>query len=283
MADVTISSLPLGTPSGNAVVPFSTGSNTLAVPVSAIFQNTKNVNVNKTTSSTYALDIASNTTAGLRLAPEAGSSGTGPSLDLDVKAAVGQYTAVRIQAENTNNTTNDGGLIKIYCAAEDAPHTLTERLKISSVGIYGKNINPLALINGTDQTFSNNSPGTFYRCALNNPLYVREGSWDNINYRYTIPTTGTYVIEFNFNVSIRNGGTNSDRVIIQCNKNGSSIGQRRSYASTGDGWCPGVFVYGGSFTAGDLIDFNASSTSYYSPTYAFTGYWTTSLVTISRV
>jgi len=39
MADVTISSLPLGTPSGNALLPYSTGSNTLGVPTSAIFQN----------------------------------------------------------------------------------------------------------------------------------------------------------------------------------------------------------------------------------------------------
>lgn len=45
MADVTISSLPQGTPSGNSAIPFSTGSNTLRVPVSAIFQNTGNVGI----------------------------------------------------------------------------------------------------------------------------------------------------------------------------------------------------------------------------------------------
>jgi len=39
MADVTISSLPLGTPSGSALLPYSTGSNTLGVPVSALFQS----------------------------------------------------------------------------------------------------------------------------------------------------------------------------------------------------------------------------------------------------
>lgn len=39
MADTTISSLPLGTPSGNALLPYSTGSNTLGVPVSALFQS----------------------------------------------------------------------------------------------------------------------------------------------------------------------------------------------------------------------------------------------------
>ncbi len=39
MADVTISNLPAGVPDGNDIVPYSTGSNTLGVPVSAMFQN----------------------------------------------------------------------------------------------------------------------------------------------------------------------------------------------------------------------------------------------------
>ena len=48
MADVTISSLPLGTPSGNNILPYSTGSNTLGVPVSAILQNAGNIGINTT-------------------------------------------------------------------------------------------------------------------------------------------------------------------------------------------------------------------------------------------
>lgn len=49
MADVTISSLPLGTPSGNALLPYSQGGNTLGVPVSAIFQNaTANIGIGTT-------------------------------------------------------------------------------------------------------------------------------------------------------------------------------------------------------------------------------------------
>jgi len=39
MADVTISSLPLGTPSGNGVIPFSLGGNTYQAPISGLFQN----------------------------------------------------------------------------------------------------------------------------------------------------------------------------------------------------------------------------------------------------
>ena len=39
MADVTISSLPIGTPLGSAVIPFSLGGNTYSAPISGIFQN----------------------------------------------------------------------------------------------------------------------------------------------------------------------------------------------------------------------------------------------------
>ena len=39
MADVTISNLPTGTPSGNGVIPFSLGGSTYSAPISGIFQN----------------------------------------------------------------------------------------------------------------------------------------------------------------------------------------------------------------------------------------------------
>ena len=45
MADVTISSLPTGAPSGSNLIPYSTGSNTLGVPVSAMFHNAGNVGI----------------------------------------------------------------------------------------------------------------------------------------------------------------------------------------------------------------------------------------------
>lgn len=57
MADVTISSLPMGTPSGNALLPFSQGNNTLSINVSAIFQNTtSNIGIN-TTEPSAQLDV----------------------------------------------------------------------------------------------------------------------------------------------------------------------------------------------------------------------------------
>jgi hypothetical protein len=48
MADVTISSLTQGIPAGNNILPYSTGSNTLGVPVSAMFQNAGNIGIGTT-------------------------------------------------------------------------------------------------------------------------------------------------------------------------------------------------------------------------------------------
>ena len=45
MADVTISQLTQGVPTGGNVLPYSTGLNTLGVPVSAMFQNTSKVGI----------------------------------------------------------------------------------------------------------------------------------------------------------------------------------------------------------------------------------------------
>jgi len=53
MADVTISQLSRNVPSGNNILPYSTGSNTLGVPVSAIFQNVS-TRVGINSNSTYS-------------------------------------------------------------------------------------------------------------------------------------------------------------------------------------------------------------------------------------
>ena len=45
MADVTINELTRGTPTGGNILPYSTGSNTLGVPVSAILQNAGNIGI----------------------------------------------------------------------------------------------------------------------------------------------------------------------------------------------------------------------------------------------
>jgi hypothetical protein len=59
MADVTISELTQGVPAGNNLLPYSTGTNTLGAPVSAIFQNTSKVGIG-TTDPLYNLHLVYN-------------------------------------------------------------------------------------------------------------------------------------------------------------------------------------------------------------------------------
>jgi len=57
MADVTISQLTRGTPVGSNILPYSTGNNTLGVPVSAIFENARHIGINSS-SAKVPLEVA---------------------------------------------------------------------------------------------------------------------------------------------------------------------------------------------------------------------------------
>ena len=59
MADVTINELTKGTPTGGNVLPYSTGANTVGVPVSALFHNAGNIGIG-TVSPSYLLDLRQN-------------------------------------------------------------------------------------------------------------------------------------------------------------------------------------------------------------------------------
>jgi hypothetical protein len=82
MADVTISQLTPGTPAGSGIVPYSTGSVTLGVPVSALFQDGCVVGIGTATplmpNEGYAvksgLEIYNNVTAGVKLTTQKGHS-----------------------------------------------------------------------------------------------------------------------------------------------------------------------------------------------------------------
>ena len=80
MADVTINELTRGTPAGGNVLPYSSGANTLSVPVSAIFQNGCVVGIgtaaplmpNEGYAVKSGLEIYNNVTAGVKLTTQKG-------------------------------------------------------------------------------------------------------------------------------------------------------------------------------------------------------------------
>jgi hypothetical protein len=65
MADVSISSLTQGIPAGNNIVPYSTGTNTLGVPVSAIFQGSDKIGIG-ISNPQFTLDLTNTADTGER-------------------------------------------------------------------------------------------------------------------------------------------------------------------------------------------------------------------------
>jgi hypothetical protein len=65
MADVSISSLTQGIPAGSSVLPYSTGSNTLGVPVSAIFQGSDKIGIG-ISNPQFTLDLTNTADTGER-------------------------------------------------------------------------------------------------------------------------------------------------------------------------------------------------------------------------
>ncbi len=87
MADVTISSLPTGAPSGNALLPYSQGGNTLAVAASAILQTAGNIGIG-TASLSAKLHVYNTSDVTLALDKPTGASvqfqnSTGRSFQID--------------------------------------------------------------------------------------------------------------------------------------------------------------------------------------------------------
>jgi len=92
MADVTISQLTQGTPAGSGLIPFSTGSSTLAVPASAILQNVGNVGIGTFNSSSSKVVIQQSGTGDQSFLRLKGISG--PSIDLGAYNTTGGQFAI---------------------------------------------------------------------------------------------------------------------------------------------------------------------------------------------
>ena len=94
-----------------------------------------------TSSPSTRLDVASaagSTTAYTALFRSTNTNGYSGLIGIGVApATAGAYTAAAFAAENSNGTATDGGRLKFYTAAEDASHTLTERMRIDSSGNVG--------------------------------------------------------------------------------------------------------------------------------------------------
>ena len=129
MADVTISQLTQGTPAGNNIVPYSTGSNTLGAPVSAILQNAGNVGIG-TASPAGILDVRRN----------ASTSGVGGSIIMKAQEGYAGSDGGNVLISSGNNGPGAfNGYVAIGAGATIAGTSFSsgERMRITSSGNVG--------------------------------------------------------------------------------------------------------------------------------------------------
>jgi len=142
MADVTISQLSKGTPVGSNIIPYSTGNNTLGVPVSGIFQDTSSVGINTSVPNT-TLDIRG---TGIQVFnsigfPNIGTvaiQGTGPQPTVGQPS--GYHTCLDFKVSHTNAV---GGRI----ALEGGFYGST--MKFGTSNLYGSNLNTAMVIDSS--------------------------------------------------------------------------------------------------------------------------------------
>ena len=215
MADVTISQLAQGIPSGDNLLPYSTGSNTLGVPVSAIFQN-------------YAGNIG----IGITPQPLKGQlqiQGSGNDI------IVGNMTRI---AGNVNtgfigaNTYYDGASYKSLLEnrysgemgfdalngvwyfkstssttpANTTIGTLSDKLTINASGAVSKPLQPFIYVSrrnagSYNYTAGNNSGNVTPVIYTFKEQQIGDGSYNTSTGRYTAPATGIYIVEAGVNSS----------------------------------------------------------------------------------
>jgi len=195
MADVTISQLTKGTPAGNNVLPYSTGSNTLGVPVSALFQNTTKIGFN-TTDPLYSYHLIYNESADI------------PGLMLRNNSTPGiAYLSVNASANNCG--------IKSYNSAHPTKPSYNEignwssegqlslvvrnetRMHIDGSGRITKPYQPAFAIQAVQKTYahvaSNFTKITDFSPINQNNINANS-SFDFVNGRYIAPVGGIYHI-----------------------------------------------------------------------------------------
>ena len=183
MADVTISQLTQGTPNGNHLLPYSTGSNTLSVPVSAMFQNTNSrICINLGTAVIQPSPGLQINNGSIFISNTGGNQvaiSDGPQRwDLDVD--VGEAHALRIR-----NMTSPTGVSSTM-------------LTIATAGYVTTPFQPaFHVANQTAQSITSNTILQFNATSTNASRVFNQGGY-YANNRFTAPVDGVY--QFSVNV-----------------------------------------------------------------------------------
>jgi hypothetical protein len=182
MADTTISSLTPGTPAGSSVLPYSTGSNTLGVPVSAIFQGSDKIGIG-INNPQFTLDLTNTADTGERamriyngslrdlLIGVEGSSGNRFSGSSINNAFVGSSSSAGLELATNNN-------VRMYINSD------------GNVGIGTTTPSSKLEVNGTIKATGLNAPGCVVQIAMST-YSGKESFTDATQYNNFYSTTFT--------------------------------------------------------------------------------------------
>jgi len=206
MADVTISQLTQGTPNGNHLLPYSTGSSTLGACVSAIFENTNNVGIGS---------VVLKDKGNLQIKNGAGNSGdlivgnmcrVGGNINqgfMDFNA----YYEPTTQTGRALNSNRFAGLLsfnavdgivdfRITSNQQTADSTVTNlysRMAIDSQGRVTKPFQPAFAVRADAQTLVQNSTNLAYpKISLTNEIFNIGNYWNSSSSQFVAPVAGVY-------------------------------------------------------------------------------------------
>jgi len=191
MADVTISELTQGIPAGSGIVPYSTGTVTLGVPVSAMFQNTNSrICINGTTSINSAPGLQINN-GSIFISNSGGNQvamSDGPQRwDLDVDAGVAHALRIR-------NMTSPAGVTSTMLAIATAGH-VTMPLQPA-----------FHAWNQAGQSLGGGAVMSFNATSTNASRVFNQGG-HYANNRFTAPVAGVYQFSANVLLNSTTGGS----------------------------------------------------------------------------
>ena len=196
MADVTISQLTQGTPSGSNLLPYSTGSSTLGTPVSAIFQNTNSrifINSTALANNTPGLQINNGTVFISNSDGNQVNISSGPQRwDLDVDTSADNAFRIR-------NMTYPAGVTSTALSITSAGYVTTPYQPIFRVSMTGGGGNQAA----------------FIKVPFNYATVNVGGHYSLTDKQFNVPVDGNY----HFTAGHMNSQNNSGAGTIEIRKN----------------------------------------------------------------
>ena len=263
MADVTISQLTPGTPNGNHLLPYSTGSTTLGASVSAIFENTNNVGIGS---------VALKDKGNLQIRNGAGNTG---DLIVGNMCRVGgninqgfvdfnSYYDPTIQNIRALNSNRFAGLLsfnavdgivdfRITSSPQTADSTVTvlaSRMAIDSQGRVTKPFQPAFAVRADAQNVTQNSANPYPKISLPNAIFNIGGYWNTTSSQFTAPVAGVY----SFSGMIRLNTFPGSYFYPSISINGIQYVDK--YAVAGLGPLPGLVWTGGLTPTGGFVTTN---------------------------